>query len=181
MKSEKNTTSTETKKSFYKRIPKLVFVVLSVLLLALSLFLGISKKIEQMKMNTELSNFKESYKMILDSTNTYSKAETVKVFSWVVRTELLDENIKEVNQLFNQYVKFKHIQKLMLLDPETSLIKLSTDKKLEGETLLEKDYNIKIDAITELEMTEDSTRINIFTPIMNLNKREAILIVEISK
>lgn len=51
--------------------------------------------------------------------------------SWAVRTELIEDNIDQVDDYFRRFVKERHVTRVLLVDPE-GMIRLSSDKKFEG-------------------------------------------------
>ena len=61
------------------------------------------------------------------------------------------------------------------------MVKLSTDKKIEGEMFTDEKYKALISTISSIKTIEDSLTIRIVTPIMNLDKRASVLVVEVSK
>lgn len=173
--------ATEAKKSFLDKISRQILLITIAVLGILLAFTWLTK-VNQNSNNTEkITELQQIYKTSIDSLNLNGKSETVRVFSWAVRAEVLDGNYEEVNLLLNEFVKFNNVEKLMLVEPETRIIKLSTDKKLEGELLMDKRYRSLVETISSTQTISDSTHLSIMSPIMNLDKRAGILIVEISK
>lgn len=73
------------------------------------------------------------YKTKIDSVNLDNAQRITKVFSWSVRAELLRGNKEQVNILMGQFIKTPGMKTILLIDPATKEILLSTDRKIEGE------------------------------------------------
>lgn len=119
----------------------------------------------------EKENLIVKYTETIDSLKLSNTKEVITVFSWAVRSELLRENIEQVNTLFNTFVKIPQVTSVSLIDNETKLIKLSTDKKSENE-LFDKLEMLKINELTIVDK-------NYYVPISGLNKQLGLLKVTI--
>ena len=115
-----------------------------------------------------------SYEIKIDSLNIANIELTVKTFSWAVRSELMRENMEQVNQLMNAFVQEPTIQNVKLIDQEDARIVISTNKKEEGQEFENKEL-LNTDRITAFRET---SLIRIVTPIMGLNKKLGLLVVE---
>lgn len=114
----------------------------------------------------------ESEKDSLQISNLESES---RIFSWVVRSELMRNNTENLNQLVNEFVRESGADLVQLINPETNIITLSSDKKFEG-----MEYPQKIDyALTEPQTLMDEGGIKIITPVMGLNSALGILVVQI--
>lgn len=113
------------------------------------------------------------YEVRLDSLNSDRLLLTATTLSWAIRGELLRENNEQINQYFNEFVKNPDVLGLQLINPESSVIEISTDKKNEGST--NSAYN-KIDAQF---VKKDSANIKIVTPITGLNQKAGIFIMDL--
>ncbi|MBE0550978.1 MAG: hypothetical protein IH619_01180 [Ignavibacterium sp.] len=136
------------------------------------------------KTNTMQSDFEQTYESIqqshitqMDSLKITSSEQTVKVFSWAIRSEMNRNNLEEVNNLFRAFVRENRIQMIHLVDPTTSKIILSTDKKNEGQEV----KNIRFLNVTEQMIVEEEEKTFIVTPIMGINRMTGILVVEIER
>ncbi len=119
----------------------------------------------------------KNYVMKIDSLHISNAEQKVKVFSWAVRSELIRNNIEQVNQFFQAFIKEKDIEKINLINPETALVILSTDMKEEGTTFSE----IAIENIGKTITKIDSSGISIVSPIMGLEKKIGVLSVKIKR
>ena len=117
------------------------------------------------------------YEVKLDSMSIAGMGLTAKAFSWAIRSELLRENNEQVNQYFLSFIKEPDIIKLQLVDPATSVIFIATDKKDEGQTVTD----TRILQANSTYTSQDSVHFTIATPIMGLNNKLAILIIEARK
>lgn len=120
---------------------------------------------------------KKEYVLQIDSIRVANLQQTITVFSWAVRSELSRGNLEEVNQFFLNFVKEKDVRMISLINPENSQVMLSTDKKNEEQTITEKQI-LNVDNLTVIA---DSTQLQAVVPIMGLNSRIGILVVDIDK
>ena len=116
-----------------------------------------------------------NYELEIDSLNIANIELTVKTFSWAVRSELMRENMDQVNQLMNTFVQEPNIQNVKLIDQEDARIVISTNKKEEGQEIVNKEL-LSTDSSTTFK---DTSLIRIVTPIMGLNKKLGLLVVEV--
>ncbi|MDD2636538.1 MAG: hypothetical protein PHW82_13685 [Bacteroidales bacterium] len=121
---------------------------------------------------TQKQEITTSYELRLDSLNSERLLLTAKTFSWAIRSELLRDNQEQIDQFFNEFIKNPDIIKLQLINPETFVVELSTDKKDEGKT------NISYKFITEQVIKKDATDFLIITPITGLNKKIGIFVIQ---
>lgn len=128
------------------------------------------------------SDFKEekaqivsNYEMKLDSLNSDRLKLTAATFSWAIRSELLRENNEQINQYFNEFIKNPDIIKLQLINPETSIVELSTDKKDIGNNVT------TFNSLQQQTVVSDSTEFEIVTPITGLNKKLGIFVMQVNK
>ncbi|MFO8146305.1 MAG: hypothetical protein ACQEWG_14545 [Bacteroidota bacterium] len=129
------------------------------------------------KSENERSALITKYESEKDSLQISNLESSSKIFSWAVRSELMRNNTENLNQLINAFVKESNADLVQLIDPETNIISLSSDKKFEG-----MEYDQKLDyALTEQQTLMEETGIKIITPVMGLNSALGILIVEIDK
>lgn len=111
------------------------------------------------------------YETKLDSLNAVQLQQTAKAFSWAIRSELIRGNTDQINQFFNEFIKMPGIIKLQLINPESSIIEISTDKKDEG--LQNADYN----NIKDQETINETSELKIVTPISGMNKQIGVFIL----
>lgn len=128
------------------------------------------------------SDFKEekaqvisNYELKLDSLNTDRLKLTATAFSWAIRSELIRENKEQINQFFNEFIKNPEIVKLQLINSETSIVELSTDKN---------DIGNKVNTFNsaqEQTIVSGFTDFQIVTPINGLNKKLGIFVMQVNK
>lgn len=123
----------------------------------------------------KINSMQTEHKLEIDSIQIERLQQITKVFSWAVRSEMNRNNLEEVNNFFLTFVKEKGIKKINLVDPESSIIKLSTDKKIQGEQLIDS----QILNISSLTVIEKDNQLLMVTPIMGLDRKIGILIFEI--
>jgi hypothetical protein len=114
-----------------------------------------------------------NYEIKLDSLNADRLLLTAKTFSWAIRSELLRDNLDQVNQYFNEFVKNPDVTGLQLINPENGFIEIATDKNLEGTT------NSSYNNIDDQFVKKDSMNIKLVTPISGLNKKIAVLVMDV--
>ncbi|MDD2345208.1 MAG: hypothetical protein PHY85_03590 [Bacteroidales bacterium] len=148
----------------------LILIIIVVVLWAL-----IKISILKSSFNKEKSQIITNYELKLDSLNSNRFLLTAKTFSWAIRSELLRENKDQVNQFFNDFIKNTDVIKLQLINPETSIVEISTDKKDEG---------VKMPINTAIEdqvVNVNPTDFQIITPISGLNNQIGIFVMKIKK
>ena len=131
----------------------------------------------EQKQLVQKENLINHYEHRIDSLNVGSIGLTTKVFSWAIRSELMRDNIELVNQFFREFVKQPKIMNVKFVNMEDSTIQISTDKKEESQVFENKQFL----SANNLATYNDSTRIIVVNPIMGLNKKLGVLIVEIKK
>lgn len=129
------------------------------------------------KSKNERSALITKHKSDKDSLQIKNLESSSKIFSWAVRSELMRNNTENLNQLLNAFVQESGADLVQLIDPETNIISLSSDKKFEG-----KEYPQGIDyALTEPQTLMEEGGTKIITPVMGLNSALGILIVQIDR
>lgn len=130
------------------------------------------------------SDFKQTYESFqqfhitqIDSLKITNSAQTVKIFSWAVRSEMNRNNLEEVNNLFMAFVQEDGVRMIHLINPENSKIILSTDKKYEGQEVTNAGYL----NVTEQVIIKEEEKTFIVSPIMGINRMTGILYVEIER
>ncbi|MFN4122722.1 MAG: hypothetical protein ACK4GL_05380 [Flavobacteriales bacterium] len=116
------------------------------------------------------------YEHKLDSLNQNGFENMIRIFAWSVRSELLRNNMEEVSRYSNELLQYNGIQKISLVDPSTRLITFSTDKKEEGQSAME---TVFVD-IPGLRSKRDGNQIQLILPVMGVDRKLAILMVESS-
>jgi hypothetical protein len=144
-------------------------------LLALGIFLWAVTKMYMMERH--FSSEKEQLAQAYDSLAIRGMELTAKTFSWAIRGELIRENQEQVNEFFLNFIKTPNMRKVQLIDAPSAKVLISTNKKEEG-------TNVSEPAILEAESTIHQTNdsiIKIITPVMGLDRKIAILVIEMGK
>lgn len=149
------------------------YVGLILIIIIISLWAFIKISILNNNFNNEKQEIISTYQIKLDSLNSDRLLLTATTFSWAIRSELLRENKDQINQFFNEFVKNPEIIKLQLINPETSVVELSTDKKDEGTV------NPNFNSIEDQIVKKGSTEFYIITPISGLNKKMGIFVMQL--
>lgn len=99
-----------------------------------------------------------------------------KPFAWVIRTEMMKNNISQINQYANELIKEKNIQSIMIVNAGGKIVS-STNKKWEGKFYLTigEEAHLNNDS-TVVRNIRDSVLI-MSSPIMGLNSRLGTLMV----
>lgn len=150
-------------------------VVLAILLILV--FIWFSAKINNNRKHAENErmNLITQYEAERDSLQIRSLEFVSSVFSWSIRSEMLRNNMENLNQLVTVFVQESDASLVQIVDPETRMVILSSDKKFEG-TEYEKEVNFEIN---QPVVIRDDQKITIITPIMGFSNRIGILIVEV--
>jgi Ca2+/Na+ antiporter len=133
--------------------------------------------------NLEKEHFTKQQKLIeyfdlaIDSLQISNVELAVKAFSWAVRSELLRDNIEQVNQLMVTFVQEPGIVNVKLVNPRTAIVTLSTNKKEEGSAF----ENAPLLQTDEQVVTATDDHIWAITPIMGMNVKLGVLVVEVQK
>lgn len=115
------------------------------------------------------------YELKIDSLNSERLLLNAKSFSWAIRSELMRENKEQINQYFNEFIKNTDVIKLQLINPETSIIELSTDKKDVDAT------NSSFNLIEDQLIKKEADKFVVVTPISGLNKKIGIFVMEFKR
>lgn len=155
---------------------KIIFLLLIVILVLIVYHMITISSLEN-EYSEKTQTLKKEYVLQIDSMRVANLQQTITVFSWAVRSELSRGNLEGVNQFFLNFVKEKDVRMISLINPQNSKIILSTDKKNEGETVTEKQI-LDVDYLTVIA---DSAQLQAIVPIMGLNSRIGVLVVDIAK
>ncbi|MBE0667651.1 MAG: hypothetical protein IH593_08250 [Bacteroidales bacterium] len=168
-------------KSKIKRIVSFIlsckFVLILLAIALVTVFIVLKSQMNTMEKEhlVQKNQIIYKYETKIDSLNTANIELTVKVFSWAIRSELIRQNIDAADQLMTAFVQEPNIQNVKLLNQENSMIIISTNKKEEGQEFENKEL-LRVDKTTLLK---DLTQITVVNPIMGLNKKLGVLIVEV--
>lgn len=153
---------------------KIIFILL-LIICALLIYHVIKINVIENEHARTTEILKKEYSLHIDSMRIANLQQTIRVFSWAVRSEMNRDNLEEVNQFFLTFVKEKDIRMITLINPENSKIILSTDKKNEGQEINDRQI---LDAM-DLKVLADSSQLQLVVPIMGLNIKKGVLVVEV--
>ncbi len=153
-----------------------IVVILILLLFGVFFWAIIRMQLMEKDFKMQKTEIVNKYELKIDSIN-MAKMELVStVFSWAIRSELTRENMEQVNEFFLNFVKVPDVEKVQLVNYDSSKILISTDKKDEGQAIT--DHTL-FESDTLRFYTTDSGEVKYITPIMGLNKRIATLVIYI--
>lgn len=175
MASKHETLLPEKRKNFFVRwiLNHKLSSFLLLLLLVVFFWSLIKSAVRERHFESEKQKLISSY----DSLNVTTMENTAKVFSWAIRGEMTRDNMEQVNQYFMHFIKGPNVNKILLIDPSKQKVILSTDKKDEGS--LVSDTSI-LNAEDVFHRT-DQTGTKIISPVMGLNSKMAVLVLEMKK
>lgn len=151
-------------------------VFLFIVLVIVFLWSIIRVNVLERNFEKEKSSIQTIYDTKIDSLTFSHLSITSEVFAWAIRSELIRQNIDQVNQFFLTYIQQDNVQKIRLVDIKNSKIILSTDKKEEGTVYGGSDLS-KDDTIIN---TRDSL-VSVITPVMGLNSKLGMLVIDYVK
>ncbi|MEX2483377.1 MAG: hypothetical protein WED10_02405 [Brumimicrobium sp.] len=180
MKKESTPTSTEKNKNSENKAKtpfwKKYFLSLLLLLgIIISVVWGIIKENRLTKdHNSKIERLAEDHTKAMDSIVVEKAKMITSTFALAVRSELIDENIDQVNQYCLQMIKNKQISKIMLVDHKNGKVIMSTNRKDESTTFT----NDKLLNVDDVSAEIKGSSIITATPVMGLNTQTALLIIE---
>jgi len=159
-----------------KKIPVIMIVSLG-LLAGLWIWKSIQIKNIKKQAATEMQQLQEKAHLQIRQAHELHLKSLVKPFVWSVRTEMLKNNLSQVNLYVNEMVKEKNFHKIVITD-EKGMVILSTNKKEEGAvyTSTGKLNHLAADT-TSIKNINDSLMI-MSSPVMGFNNRLGTLIVQ---
>jgi len=97
------------------------------------------------------------------------------VFSWSVRSELLRNNVENLNSILTIFVKESGADLIQIVNPENNVVLLSSDKKFEGNQ-----YNQKLDfEFDKPAVVKEQGLVRLITPVMGYNSKIGLLVIKI--
>lgn len=159
--------------NFLKR--NIAAVVLTIILIVVLIWFSAKIKNNKNHFETEKIQLITQYETERDSLQIKSLEFQSKVFSWSIRSEMLRDNMENLNQLLTIFVQESAANLVQIVNPDTRVVLLSSDKIYEG-ARYEKEINFEINQ--QVVIKEDQ-RISIITPIMGFSNRIGVLIVEV--
>jgi len=154
------------------------FVLFLIVVIIIILLWAVSKiKIVENRSIKEKEQLVNLYEVRMDSLHLSNMELTAKVFSWAIRSEMTRQNMEQVNQFFSGFVKEPNIRKIQLIDPVSGKVLLSSDKKDEG-TIVEDALILQTEETIHLTA---ETGEKIISPVMGLDTRIGVLVIELTK
>lgn len=174
------TNATGTENAFTKTEPRGLFrrnkaiTTLLILLGIITLAAFVSIRIMQSKSEKQQNELKKEYENKIDSLTARQLVLTTKVFSWAIRSELTRDNKEQVNQFFLNFIKESGVSNVKYVDARTSKITIATNKKDDGATFTDQ---VALMTTETIHYTNDSM-LYVISPVMNLNSKIGILVIE---
>ncbi len=178
--SGKNSPSKDLKPVSSPKVPNFLRKNIAAVVLAIILilaFIWFNAKIDKNKnqFENEKNQIITQYETERDSLQIKNLVFVSSVFSWSIRSEMLRNNMENLNQLLTVFVQESSASLVQIINPETRMVILSSDKKYEG-TKYTRKVNFEINQPVVLK---DDQMISIVTPIMGFSNRIGVLIVEV--
>ena len=152
---------------------KLVFSLL-IIIVVISLWSFIKITLIENQFKKDTLKLRSDYENKLDSITTKNLMLTSKVFSWAIRSELTRENKEQVNQFFLSIIKEPGVSKVEFVRAPDGKITLSTNKKDEGSIYTNQ---VALMSNETINFKTDSV-LNVVTPVMGLNNKLGVLVIE---
>lgn len=167
----------QTRKKWYLHWAFLLSVLLLIALVWV--FLSKQSQIKQLKQNQkeQISGLKQNFSEFTQTTEKDHFKLMTKPFSWLVRKELLAENLDPVNNYFNIMIREDEIQEIFLADPQGKII-ISTNKKFEDKRF-SKFYKEDYLEVQEIHSWRDDDMLLISSPIFGYEKRLGTIFIKI--
>lgn len=176
---ESEETEQTDKSSFGEKFWKLIrkhplVVILLLVILFLAIWFFFKTNSQKKAFHAEKSAIISNYENQIDSLKLSRIELATKTFSWAVRSDMMRNNIENINELFNQFIRTSDAKLLQLIDTKTNTVVLSTDKKFQGQR-----FTLPSFISLEIESTvSDSVSTKVYTPIMGINEMLGLLIAE---
>lgn len=165
-----------SKIGMYVSTHKLVSVLI-VALVAVSVWSIININLMNSSFEKQTTTLKSTYENQISSLTAEQLTITSKALAWAVRSELTRNNKEQVNQFFLSIIKEPGINKVQFVDTKTSKVLLSTNKKDEGAI-----YPNQVALMTDETINfSDNAVLNVVSPVMGLNNKLGVLIIEYKK
>lgn len=170
---QKEVIQEEKQKPFWRRNFLKLFLLV---LLVISLFWGfINNQMTIRKYKKEISELTMQHEEMVKSLKIQEAKKVISTLALAVRSEMIVDNKNQVNQYFLQSLKNANAERLLIVNQNSGVVVLSTNKKDEGQT-----FKIKeLTPIKDTEVLEKDGKLFAATPIMGLNTQLGVLVMEI--
>jgi hypothetical protein len=171
---DKETSPTPKKKFFTYR------AVISIIIISLLIVLYIWDKVEdnrtEKKHYSEIGIIKTNANQTIIDINKKNIEIITRVFSWAVRSEMLRNNMEQVNTYMNDLVKSADLNDISVIKPD-GIVALSTNKKFEGNSY-PGFVASELNKINETVSKDDKNgNIMSICPIMGLDNRLGSIVI----
>jgi hypothetical protein len=164
---------TNTKKPFWKRHLMSLFLLL---LIIVSIIWGYAaNRATISSYEKQITEINTSHQEKLKEIKGVHLKELLTTLALAVRSEMIAQNMFQINQYFNQSLKNVNVSKLVIVDQNTGKVLLSTNRKDEYEAF-DKKVLVRTKK-TILKTYGNSTYAA--TPIMGLNTQLGVLIIQV--
>ena len=164
---------TVEKKPFWKRHFLSLFLFS---LLIISVGWGyFSNRATVSKYEKEITTLNEAHQTELKELKAEHIKQLVNTLALAVRSEMIAENMNQVNQYFLQTLKTFQVEKVLLVDQKTGKVILSTNKKDEDTVFGNKGLVDANESMTKVYNNNTYAA----TPIMGLNTQLGVLIIQV--
>lgn len=150
-------------------------VVLAIILILVIIWFSARIDNNKNQFENEKTQLITQYETERDSLQIKSLEFQSTIFSWSIRSEMLRDNMENLNQLLTIFVQQSAANLVQIINPETREVIISSDKLYEG-TRYDQEVNFEIN---QPVVIKDDKKISIITPIMGFSNRIGVLIVEV--
>ncbi|OIP84192.1 MAG: hypothetical protein AUK44_03390 [Porphyromonadaceae bacterium CG2_30_38_12] len=150
-----------------------VFALIGIIII-LTIGSYIQIKIHESKSALEKQLLITDYEQRMDSLQSANLELVSRVFAWSIRSEMMRQNLDQVNQYFSAFVQQTGIVKVQLINAANGKVLVSSDKKDEGNLILNP---VILGANKTLGLDGNGFR-SIVNPIMGLESKIGILVIE---
>lgn len=169
----KKENNTVRKKPFWK---KHFFSLFLLLLLIVSVVWGyVANRTTIKTYENQITEIKIDHKQELDEIKAEHLKQLVSTLALAVRSEMISENMNQVNQYFVQSLNNVKVERLVLVNQSSGKAILSTNKKDEGAVFTKREL---VDAKGPITKVYDGSTYAA-TPIMGLNTQLGVLIMQV--
>ncbi|MBC7749636.1 MAG: hypothetical protein H7Z76_13865 [Methylotenera sp.] len=174
MKNNIETKNTPTNKNIIA-----ICLVATVLIIGLWIWKSVQLSNVKKQAATEMQLVKENMKIQFRNAEELHLKSIAKPLVWVIRSEMLKNNISQMNLYANEMVKEKNFQKIVVTNDKGVAI-LSTNKKEEGKSFISPGKSNYIEINTTIVENVNDNLLIMTSPIMGFNNRLGTLIVTYS-
>lgn len=163
MKNSDFSESTQPKPSFWRRF---LLVTTTVVILLLAGGVVVVRWLGEKKLNEQA--------VLAESRFNTVQRQDLSLFAvplaWSVRKELIKQNYEQIDEYFSQLIKRKGFGLIMLVDP-SGLVKVSTDRKIQGSSFYRFYPDFRLDATGTVSYRVQEGESLYLVPVMGLNEK----------